>query len=489
MGSPPPSESRTDATTPSSDATSERAAAADVLALDTGFVLRGGRERVRDAVAYFDPDAVLLVGSDPRAPSVLRQQLEGDVPVLQPARANGLDVRQIAGVQVAIAGGVAALAGLADLEGSHFDTATETFVVTDALSLETSLTALETRLVGREAYTDAFADASGSYTHVSTGLPSDYAHEWGSLRVHGGGSDLEEAGTPLPCLTLRADGVVSTRTLSPGKLGLRALDGVGRVTARRLRDAGYRTRTEVAEASARDLEAVEGIGESTAESVARSADALAEGRIVRAADSDDGAFPSRDPIHVDIETDGLNPSIVWLIGVYDPVRETYTDFVQRDPDDPAGALTDFMAWYVAEGDNRPLVAYNGRRFDFDVLYDHLVEHAPAFLDDWESAYTFDPYEWAVREGNAVLPGHTNTLEDVADALGWDGDETGLSGATVARQYRRWMTERRPEAELDWARHRAYCEDDVRALAFVYERLQEAERETSEDTVQRSLTDW
>ncbi|GGL37148.1 hypothetical protein GCM10009037_20870 [Halarchaeum grantii] len=465
-------------------------ASCDLLALDSGFVLDGGRERVRDAVAYFEPDAVLLVGDDPRAPSVLAQQLDADLPTLQPARATGLTVREVGDVQVAVAGDADALAGLAARESEgDLDAATETYVLTDLLSLETSLTALETRLVGRDAYERALADAPGSYTHVSTGLPSGYAHEWGDLRVRGGGGDLDDPGTPLPCLTLRADGVVSTRTLDPDKLGLRALSGVGRSRARRLRDAGYRTRAAVADATSDDLEAVDGIGASTAESIARSAEAFAEGRVVRPADSDDAAFPSREPIHVDIETDGLDPSIVWLIGAYDAASDEYRDFVQRDPEDPAGALTAFMAWYVAEGDGRPLVAYNGWRFDFDVLREHLRAHAPEFLADWEDAYTFDPYAWAVREGNAVLPGRTNALADVAGALGWDGDDTGLSGATVARQYRRWMAAQSDETELDWTAHRAYCEDDVRALAFVYEHLRAADRETTDDTVQRSLTDW
>lgn len=60
-----------------------------------------------------------------------------------------------------------------------------------------------------------------------------------------------------------------------------------------------------------------------------------------------------------------------------------------------------------------------------------------------------------------------------------------------------MADRSPATEPDWERLKAYCEDDVRALAVVYEALADGGRIVSADepardaneTTQRSLSDW
>jgi hypothetical protein len=61
-----------------------------------------------------------------------------------------------------------------------------------------------------------------------------------------------------------------------------------------------------------------------------------------------------------------------------------------------------------------------------------------------------------------------------------------------------MADRSPATELDWERFDAYCEDDVRALATVYEALRESgrivsteepSRDVHETTTQGSLSDW
>jgi uncharacterized protein YprB with RNaseH-like and TPR domain len=174
-------------------------------------------------------------------------------------------------------------------------------------------------------------------------------------------------------------------------------------------------------------------------------------------------------------------------------------FLQTDPDDPGRAIEDFMAWYTANASHRPLVAYNGWRFDFEVLHEQLVEHCPHYAEDWTSTYRFDPYQWAVTNGNAILPGRTNKLEDVAAALGHEREEKALTGAAVARRYRQWMADRAPETEPDWDRFSGYCEDDVRALAAVYDALEasgriesrddDGDRNTGTETTQGTLSEW
>ncbi len=148
-------------------------------------------------------------------------------------------------------------------------------------------------------------------------------------------------------------------------------------------------------------------------------------------------------------------------------------FLETDPTQPAVALDAFLSWLVANGEGRPIVAYNGWNFDFPVITEHIADHCAQYLDFWESTYRFDLYDWAVNKKNAILPGLTNKLEDVAQALGWEPLDTGLTGGEVGRLFQRYAENPCPATELDWNRHETYCEDDVRSLAYVYNRIRDS----------------
>ncbi|MDZ7745880.1 MAG: ribonuclease H-like domain-containing protein [Halobacteriales archaeon] len=177
---------------------------------------------------------------------------------------------------------------------------------------------------------------------------------------------------------------------------------------------------------------------------------------------------------IDIETDGLSPQMIWLIGVYDSRNDQYMSFLATDPDDRGEAVSAFAMWFAANAAGRPIVAYHGEGFDFPHLHDHINRYAPEHSAAWRGAWTFDPYWWAVKQNNAILPGPTNKLKDVAEALGWETDDTGLSGAVVGQRFQRYMENPCDATELEWERHETYCEDDVRSLAYVFDKLREAD---------------
>jgi uncharacterized protein YprB with RNaseH-like and TPR domain len=470
-----------------------------IAAASPAFVDRADATALGDWLSYFDPSVVVLTGESaaPRAASRLRRAVDRETIVYHPAgRTPSAGYRDIEGLQVVFAPTLAALRDVGSLEHQQVDVERPVFVLSGLLSLDVDTTSLSTSLVGREEYVAALepAQLDGEYVHISARLPAEYRREWDGLRVHGGGRESGYGDTPLVALGCRPDGRVLTRSLNRSQLGLRALDGVGRTRARTLREAGLTSRGDVAAADTETLVALDGIGETTAERVAESAEAIATGTVVRRSEA---PLPDGEPVYVDIETDGLNPTVTWLVGVLDGDSEdgTYRSFLVTDPDKPGRAIEAFMAWYTEQASHRPLVAYRGRRFDFRVLADHITEYCPHYEDDWDSAYRFDPYRWAVEEGNAVLPGRTNKLADVTAALGYDRADTGLTGAAVARTYRRWMADRSPATEPDWERFETYCEDDVRGLAVVYEALAASRRvvspsshETAE-TTQRTLSDW
>lgn len=466
------------------------------------FIKQAAQEECEDWLSYFDPEVVLVTGATaaPRAMNLLRRSTGRDTDLFHPASGNSISgPRIINEVQFIFAPSLQSLRELTAYEDDELDPDIPTYVLSNQLALDIDPTALSTSLNGRNAYRDALAPSQldGEYIHISTQLPADYRRDWDGLTVIGGGAESGYGGTPLVALDCRSDGQVLSRTVNRSQLGLRALDQVGMKRARHLREAGYTSREAIASAEPSTLTDIPGLGRTTATCIQQSAEAIANDEIVRQTED---PLPNGDPVYIDIETDGLSPSITWLIGVLDGTARdgTYMSFLQRDPDNPGGALEDFMAWYTTNASHRPLVAYRGWKFDFSVIHDHIIEYCPHYEDDWTSTYRFDPYKWAVEDGNAILPGRTNKLEDVTAALGYDRADTGLTGAAVARAYQHWMADQSPATELDWERFEAYCEDDVRGLAVLYEALEESSRiisttepsrDTSETTTQGNLSDW
>jgi uncharacterized protein YprB with RNaseH-like and TPR domain len=194
---------------------------------------------------------------------------------------------------------------------------------------------------------------------------------------------------------------------------------------------------------------------------------------------------------LDVETDGLSPTIVWQFGVYDPRTDEYVAVVEdEDPSDPGPVVREFCDLFAAEYADRPVLAWNGDGFDFPVVDRFVRRHAPEHAPTWADARTVDLLAWA--RDNALLPGRTNRLDDVARALGHEGADTGLSGARTAAAYRAFAANPNdPAAEPDWARHRRYCEDDCRALWTVYEALRDADRRAAGagDDRQAGLTEF
>lgn len=472
-----------------------------IATVDPRFVETASSPQLADWHDYFDPDLIALAGQD-AAPSglmQLRRDRAIDAQVVHPGSSESpTTVDGPQDTDLVVATSVEDLQAIHRIEGQDISPDGPTYVLSVLLALDVDTTMLETSLAGRDAYTIALdPDAcTSNLVHLSTRLPEGYRRDWADLSVVGAGETPGYADTPLVALDCRPDGRVLSRTVTADRLGLRALDGVGQKRSQTLREAGVTDRAELLEVHKHQLMDLPGVGQTTAERIQNSARAIEQGGIIRESDE---TLPSGEPVYIDIETDGLSPTITWLIGVLDGSSDDghYMGFLQEDPDEPGRAIEHFMAWYRGNASARPLVAYGGWNFDFHVLHDHIVEYCPSYESVWNSTYRFDPLDWATS-GNAYLPGPTNKLEDVAAALGYKCDEPGLTGAAVARTYQAWMADRSPATEPDWERLTTYCEDDVRALATVYEALEDSSRlesdlsgsgDRTEHSTQQDLSNW
>lgn len=470
--------------------------------------LGGAPEPVRDTLEYFEPEAVVVPGPrDPQVAATVRSQCP-EIPVVHPQLSRGgspvewYRYTPETGVERAdtapSAGGLDVLAvqqvgALPELRrqlerGERETGGTATLVVVPELSVEWDTTTLSTTLPGRDELARIGAVLSGPVTVLAGGQPAGYSHEWSlshegssvSLRMAGLGATTQ-GGATFAQLTCTAAGTVAAETVDADQFGLTSLTGVGPATAARLRERGCATTADVRDTAVGDLVTLPGVGRTTAERMHAHADVIETGEpLVLTNREPVKTRENRPPLCLDIETDGLAPTIIWQFGVYDPAVDRYEAFLETEsPDDPAAVLERFITWLLAEHSDRTVLTWNGNGFDYPVIEQFLRGYLPGYLDAWEGLWTEDLYEWAVRDGNALLPGRTNKLDHVARALGYEDADTGLTGAQTAAAYREFI--RQPETSLDWDRHRAYCRDDCVALWHVYEAITGARRRDVTDS--------
>jgi hypothetical protein len=458
-------------------------------------VAEASRATVADACDYFDPDAVWLLATEraPRAHATVRSVTDG--PVVHTSLGNGDGPHHErpgdgeAGARVDVVGvrDPAELPGLGralrDGEVGVAADESDTVFVGCPVTVAVDETRLSATLPAADDLAALVDRAPCRVVVLSDALPADYDHEWRlsdeaeratTVRIHGLGPTEGYGAPSVACLTLSPSGAVGTERVGWDRFGLRALDGVGPRTAGRLRESGVRTREDLRRTPRRQLTDTRGIGSETVERAKRHAEVLDSGDPLRLSTAPlPGERAPAPPLSLDIETDGLSPTIVWQVGVYDPVTDRHRTFTEReDPSDPGRVVERFLVWLFGTHPDRDLLTWNGDRFDYRHLTGFVERYCPEYAGEWDDYRKHDLYDWAVRREHALLPGRTNKLGHVARRLGYDGAGTGLDGAATAAAYERFVRTGEP---LDWDRHEAYCEDDCRTLWHVYERLREADR--------------
>lgn len=502
---------------------------ARILALSGTVVQRYHRDTILAIVDSLAPDTVLATRPESGivVPTIGRAI---DQPILQAGQGMQSDVTTACDGNIVIAataGGDDTLSSKhvttqlpATDQASHKDPAqssTHRCVISDSISLLVDPYERDARIEGIEEYLEGVPEewlASGT-THLSTALRVGFKTEFTSdysgntLTIVGVGDSTAKLGVgadgtdaAVAVVDVYSNGVVDTDEVDPEKFGLRGVDQVGNTRIETLRRAGFKTPQDLVDARKSKLADLKGIAGAIASNIRAAARAGVEKTPVPTGND---SLPYGDPVFIDIETDGLNPSTAWLIGVLDGDSEdgTYLAFREEYPGDDSH-LEAFMTWLTENASERPVVAWNGNGFDFPVIEDQLRQHCPEYVEAWKDTYCFDALYWARDKngGNAALPGRTNKLESVAKSLGWEPSSNGIDGATVAEMYVSWrgQVERAGDPatvpEPDWDRLEKYCEDDVRALATIYDSLGEVARRdpetsspTGEDSTQGMLSDF
>ena len=499
-----------------------------ILALSGAAVSSSHRDTITAMVDSLDPD--VLVATEPQA-SIVGPALnrEFDFDMLEVGTGMRPDVAvtdEDRCVVIALPMGeesldperIASRVGISSVGEDLADVATTSQIclIDQSVSLSVDPYARSATLEGLRTYRGRVPDNwwTARTVHLSTALRAGFT----TTRSHGDDGDSQFVGvgtsnadlgvgttadtTQATLVALCSNGAVDVSEIDPQKFGLRGVPEIGPTRFETLREAGITTVDGLADTPLRQLTELSGLGRTSASTIQTAAEAQSTNTV---RPTGDDSLPNQEPVFIDIETDGLNPSAAWLIGVLDggPEDGHYMSFREQAVGD-GSHLKAFMTWLTGAAARRPVVAWNGFRFDFPVITEQLQQHHPDLVEAWTDRYQFDALWWATKKngGNAALPGRTNKLEHVADALGWGPSTNGIDGATVAKLYTAYRSQVAGEtdagsvAEPDWDRLERYCEDDVRALATIYEHLEAVARQdsetktpTGENSSQGSLADF
>lgn len=453
-----------------------------ILSADPDTLHRTTDVELSDLFEQTSPDCIFVTGTTESVNSISRlsYHIGNNVPLLYPGSetdntpSKGEFHTQVGDIDVFCCHSFNDLERVSKMEqNGTANPNTTTVILSNLLEIKMDMDNLETHLEGLTEYTNHFTEiGSGEYKHLVGTITNGYTRDWNELTITGAGN-MENSGSKYETHSITPDGYTTTHSIKKSKLGLKTIQGVGPKTAERLRDEGYTSIESIADAEPQDLTDVNTVGINKAGTISKSARAFSNGEIIPT--STERVPGGEEPIYIDIETDGLNPTRVWLIGVLDTANDNYMSFIETDLDDNGQAIESFLMWYDTVGKGRTLLSWNGWNFDYPVIRKHLLNHCPQYIETWERASKRDLLRWARDFDNAILPGRTNKLETVAEALGWDGHNTGLDGAELARRFRNWMENPSDETELNWDRHKQYCEDDVRALKYIRDHMKQVER--------------
>ncbi len=258
-------------------------------------------------------------------------------------------------------------------------------------------------------------------------------------------------------------------TLDVQKVGLSAVPGMGKRFTTELENRGITSRKELCSIEPSKILEYDGIGPYRSTKWVCSAKAIEEQRVFKIREND---LAKKHRLFIDIETDSLNPRIIWHIGLYDDKKNNkkYRSFVEKEPDKKGRIIRRFVDHLEKDlEENSVLLAWYGKKFDFLHLTEFIEDHHPKRKGIWDEIDKIDFMYWVDK--HAALPSRSSKLENVANRLGYEPELRGLDGEDVARRYTEYMNNR--EKEPDWDELMTYAKDDVVSMKYIYDEIKNA----------------
>ncbi|MBS3816880.1 MAG: ribonuclease H-like domain-containing protein [Candidatus Thermoplasmatota archaeon] len=297
---------------------------------------------------------------------------------------------------------------------------------------------------------------------LSTEIEAGKKPEHGGHRIYGFGLSSGLGDDKIPNLVTGKRPHIEF--LDSKKVGLAAIPGLGGKFSTKLENMGISTRDDLSGLNPREILDYEGIGPYRSTKWVCSARSLEEESVFRIKEND---LKGRHRLFIDIETDSLQPNIIWHIGLSDDRDGEYHSFLEKDPDKKGRIIRHFMDYLEEEiGEDTCLLAWYGKKFDFEHLGEFIGRYDPDRKHIWEEVEKIDFMEWSDK--HAALPCRSSKLYDVSSRLGYESSLLGLDGGDVGRIYSRYMTDR--DLEPDWEELKTYAKDDVMSMKYIYDEI-------------------
>lgn len=423
-----------------------------------GESVRGySEDDIRDVFSYFEPDITVTTGMR----DFQRKKIQNNFSY------ESIDLDLLDGFSKRVLGDEVLLAlkdEKAIVEVDNLNDHRRIIVLTDLIKEDMDPISFDYQLTN-PSLVDRIHDEEGEFHLLSTEIEAGKKTICRGKTVHGFGLSNDLGDFKIPCL--KSGNRPHIETLDSGKVGITAVSGLGRKFSAQLEHRGLVSRKELCSCEPSDLLGYDGIGPYRSTKWISSAKAMEEREVYRIQEND---LEEKRRIFIDIETDSLNPSIIWHIGVFDDEEGEYRSFLEKDPDNKGRVIGDFVD-YLEErvGQDAVLLAWYGDNFDFPHLESFIKEYTSRKNSVWDRIEKIDFMRWVDR--HAALPCRCSKLESVAMRVGYEPELLGLDGAEVGRMYSEYMENR--DRELDWDELKLYGKEDVIAMKYIYDRVKGA----------------
>lgn len=291
------------------------------------------------------------------------------------------------------------------------------FVFANDVDIHVDTSALETTLVGLDAFLEHQSKSENEYMYTSTKLDSDYFQQWDETVIGGIGMIQSGGMKKIPIIECHPDTTYTTTFIKHTQLGLRKIEGVGYKTRYKINDAGYETQDDISDADSIFLADDADLQPWRAERIVKSARAHTQTEIVYDDVPELSPLPA-EPIIVTGMTNPPNETRCWQLFVSDSELETWDVFQDISREETGQCYQEFILWYLSEGEKRPIIVWdsNIKR----LISNGIQRYAPDYLSTWEDCDVYT-IEDIVDDRNVFVPIYGFTVGNLAYSVGsFDG---------------------------------------------------------------------
>jgi len=166
------------------------------------------------------------------------------------------------------------------------------------------------------------------------------------------------------------------------------------------------------------------------------------------------------PIFVDIETDRTQ-SFVWMICVFDPIKNICKQFTAYEEREEKKILREFLD-FVSKQEYKRLYCYSGTDFEERVLKNRIAEHK---LDE-NKCPVFEDLLYTIRD-LLVVPLATYRLKVLGSFLGFEWKHPDISGWDAPRLYNEFLQSKDKKIIK---KLQEYNRDDVLVLCHILKKI-------------------